>query len=146
MYKRVETSESWKAFFKELLPRCQEQDIPLIEMTDWIDDSVGQIEKQDFDYHIVSGSIPEDRSQKIDINILLGKRIYSFTVSRQKKQFNIFSTGDFGHYSEEITEGFIKCTFIYAGGLSFFIMDSIANSAGLRVFAHKVLDLAWGKE
>jgi len=48
MYKRVETSDSWKAFFKELQPRCQEQDIPLIEMIDWISDSVGQIEKQNF--------------------------------------------------------------------------------------------------
>ena len=144
MYKKADNSESWKAFFKDLQELCQVQGIDIYDIITWIDDSLGPIEKENFDYHISSGPVPDEPSQKMDIDILLGDKIYIFTMTAAGKNSVICPVNKFSYYEEEITGSFIKATF-YGQGFYVFVNASVANSSKLRQFAHKVLDLAWGK-
>jgi hypothetical protein len=142
-------SDSWTRFIFELEPKCQDQKVNFHDLRDWIIDSIKQIEEKHFDYYITSGPIPEDRSQKIDISIVLEKRLYGFTVSQLaevplKMIFSIFSISEIRQYSEEVEKEFIRCIFMHSEGLTFYLVDSAFNSAKLREFARKVLNLAWG--
>lgn|GEM_PF-3351067 len=145
-----DTSDVWKKLTIELNKKCEEQKVIFLELYDWILDSMQKIDKKNFDYYITSGPTRQDQSQKIDVSILLGRRMYSFTVSQLaefpiKKTFSIFSLGSSMHYLEETTKESITCTFIFTELLSFFIMDSVANSDRLREFARKILESAWGR-
>ena len=144
----------WEKFAIELDTKCTEQKVDFFGLRDWILESVEKINERSFDYYISTGPSQEDRNQKIDVTILLERRLYSFTVSQLaeipltplKKEFSIFSLGDSIHYLEETAKESITCTFILGHLLSFFITDSVTNSSKLREFAHKVLESAWGRQ
>jgi len=107
----------WEKFAIELDTKCTEQKVDFFGLRDWILESVEKINERSFDYYISTGPSQEDRNQKIDVTILLERRLYTIT-----------------------------CTFILGHLLSFFITDSVTNSSKLREFAHKVLESAWGRQ
>lgn len=142
--KKTDMSDVWVAFALELKSKCDEQKLDFFEVRDWIFDSIGHFEKETFEYYVNSGATPEESTQKIDINILKGRKLYSFFVSTGEKRFLIVPIKRFELYSEEILSGFLKCEFLIASDVTFFIFTSIANSAKLRIFTNKIRDLAWG--
>jgi hypothetical protein len=139
-------SETWIEFRKELREKCREQELNSDDFLEWIIDSIKGIMNKAFEFYILSGPIPESKEQKIDATLLVGKIIYSFTVERQKKEFFIIPISDFNQYLEETKGDFIKCSFNPMQTAGFYMMDSIANSAKLRGFTHKILNLAWGEQ
>lgn len=153
MKKLEKDSQTWTSFKNELEQKCHRVGIEPNEcykIRIWLEDSIKQINQKAFDYYIVSGPT-SDKNLKIDLSILIGKRIYSLNITQGTappliKTFAIFPLDKIISYTEEIEEGFLTCTFTITDEVFFYIEDSETNSAKLRVFAHKLLDVAWGKQ
>lgn len=141
------TSKTWKRFVDELETASNKVDIDFYEPLDWIKSSIEKIEEKEFSSYIITGPMPEPNTlnQKIDVNILVGKMVYGFSIYANRKTFFCSPLIGIIQYTEETENGFIKATLHYGSlGAGFFLMDSEANSAKLREFANKILDLAWG--
>jgi hypothetical protein len=142
--KRIETSNSWREFLTELEAKCQEQEISLSELAEWIRNNLEEIEKKEFDYYITSGATPHYSDLKLDVTILTGNYIHGFSIFRAKKEFSLYPVNRFFHYREEIIGDNITAYFSYGEMLrSFTIEDKVGNYDRLRRFVRKILDTAW---
>ena len=136
-------SKSWSKFTKEVRTVCKEQDISIRDLSKWIRDSIKGIEKKTFGYYLVSGKTPKFPKQKFDVTIPLGDYIHGFTIHEDKKQYVIYPVRFFFNFTEEISGDFITARYTFSDVWSLMIQDGVTNSAKLRKFSRKILDMAW---
>ena len=136
-------SKNWVKLIKELKTKCKEQSVSSLDLIEWIRTSIEQIEKKTFDYYVTSGETPNFPNAKIDLNILLDNYVYSFTIYTNKKERSMFPLKHFFSFSEEISGDFISTIYYLAPVWSLRIEDRVANSAKLREFSRKILNLLW---
>ena len=141
--KKKETSVSWSKLIKELQVRCQEQDVSLTELTEWIRALVERIEEREFDYYVTSGKVSRYPKQKLDVAILSDNFVYGFTVFQDSRETGVYPLSGFRQYREEISKGNISVFLFYDEVNSLYIEDEITNSAKLRKFARQILSRVW---
>jgi len=140
--KKIETSSSWVEFLKELEVKCKEQEISLSDLVEWIRALLEQIERRTFAFHIASGPNPEFMDQKIDANILLDNVLHGFTVSKDKREYNLVPL-KFKRFQEQIYGDFASERFGFGEMAWFSITDKKENLDKLREFTRQVMKIAW---
>ena len=133
------------AFVKELEEICRRESVEFIELRDWVWATIDNIQEKTIDYYIATGSSPDDSDRQIDVNLIVDRRVYSYSKSKHTKAFFIYPIGHFEFYREEFSLGFITCTFSISDEAGFYIADKVANSARLQAFTSKIRILAWGE-